>query len=79
MASRHQRTPEIVCLNACCLLLNSGTATVEDGHELLYKKSVFYIVYRYNTRLETSESFLIKNLQEDGKLIDDHSWNREKI
>jgi hypothetical protein len=60
------------------MLLDSGTTTVEDGHELLYKKSVFYIVYRSN-RLETSDSFLITNLQEHGKLIDDHRWNREKI
>lgn len=35
-------------------------------------------MYRYNF-LETSDSFLIKGLQEHGKLIDDHTWNREKI
>jgi hypothetical protein len=67
---------EVVCLNVYSMLLNSATA--EDGHELLFKKSVLYIVYRYNS-LETSDSFIIKNLQEHGKLIDDHKWNREKI
>jgi len=41
MKSQHQRTYEIVCLNVYCMLLNSGTTTVEDGHELLYKKLVF--------------------------------------
>jgi len=35
-------------------------------------------VYLYNS-LEISDTFLIKNLQEHGKLIDDHRWNREKI
>jgi hypothetical protein len=60
------------------MLLNLGTATVEDGHELLYMKSVFCIVCHYNS-LEISDYFLIKNLLEHGKLIDDHSWNREKI
>jgi len=59
------------------MLLNSGATAVEDGHELVYKKSVFYMVYRYNSS-ETSDSFLIKNLQEHGKLIDGHRWNREK-
>jgi len=78
VTSRHQRTSEIVCLNIYCLLLNSGATTVEDGHELLFKKSVFYVVYLYNS-LEISDTFLIKNLQEHGKLIDDHRWNREKI
>ena len=54
------------------MLLNSGATAVEDGHELVYKNSVFfYIVYSYNS-LETSNSFLIKNLQEHDKLIDDH-------
>jgi hypothetical protein len=43
------------------MLLNSGATTVEDGHELLFKKLVFYVVYRYNS-LETSDTFLIKNL-----------------
>lgn len=57
VTSRHQRTSDIVCLNVYCMLLNSGATAVEDGHELLYKKSVFfYIAYRYNS-LETSESF----------------------
>jgi hypothetical protein len=44
----------------------------------LIKEVSCYIVFR-NNYLETSDSFLIKDLQEHGKLIDDHTWNREKI
>jgi hypothetical protein len=70
--------PGLKRLNVYCVLLNLGTTTVEDGHKLLYKKSVLFTLCSYNN-LEISDSFLIKNLQEHSKLINDHSWNRAKI
>jgi hypothetical protein len=41
-----------------------------------FKKKLFYIVYRYNC-VEPSDSFLIKTLKEQAKIIYDERWNKK--